>query len=297
MRLSKIGEFGLIDKIKQWVKTDASVVKGIGDDCAVIKYNEAKYMLFTCDAIIQDIDFRASDDPYLVGRKAIGINISDIAACGGLPKHALVLLGLPKLTSLEYVKQLYRGINYWAKKFKVNVVGGDISRANKISIDISMIGFVEKENLVLRSTAKENDIILISGSLGGSIRSKHLRFTPRIEEARYLVHNFKINSMIDISDGLMQDLGHILKASKKGAVLYDDLIPISKDVRSLKEALSMGEDFELLFTLPYYEASRLLEKRKDFKAVGYITSQKTGLVLKDKHGNIKKIASKGYRHF
>ncbi|MCM8780008.1 MAG: thiamine-phosphate kinase [Candidatus Omnitrophica bacterium] len=297
LRVDKIGEFGLIGKIKQWAKTDASVVKGIGDDCAVIKYSKNKFMLFACDAIIEDIDFKKSDNPYLVGRKAIAVNISDIAAMGGEPKYALVSLSLPKNKNLEYVKQLYRGINYWAKKFKINVVGGDISHAQKIYIDISMIGFAAKKSVILRSGAKEKDIILVSGRLGGSIRAKHLNFTPRLEEAKYLVNNFKINSMIDISDGLLQDLGHILKESKKGAVLYDDLIPLSKDSRSLNEALAMGEDFELLFTMPFAEVSRLIQKRKDFKAIGYITAQKTGLVLKDKQGNIKRIALKGYRHF
>ncbi|MDD5045038.1 MAG: thiamine-phosphate kinase [Candidatus Omnitrophica bacterium] len=297
MRIDKIGEFGLIEKIGQWVKADASVVKGIGDDCAVIKYSKDKYLLFTCDAIIQDVDFRKSDDPYLVGRKAIGINISDIAAKGGEPKYALVSLGLPKNTSLAYVKKLYAGMNYWVRKFKINIVGGDISRAAKVSIDISLIGFVEKKNLVLRSTARENDIILVSGPLGGSIRAKHLKFTPRLKEARYLVKNFKLHAMIDISDGLIQDLGHILAESKKGAVLYDGLIPIALDARNLNEALNMGEDFELLFTLPFSEASRLCAKMKHYKAIGYIAPIKTGLALKDKNGKVRKVKAKGFRHF
>lgn len=297
MEINKIGEFGLIDRIRRWVKTDASVVKGIGDDCAVIKYTKDKYLLFTCDAIIQDVDFKKSDNPYLVGRKAIAVNISDIAAMAGEPKYALVSLGLPKKTSFAYIRQLYAGINYWAKKFRVNVVGGDISRADKIIINISMIGFTEKKNLILRSTAEEKDIIVVSGPLGGSRHAKHLAFTPRLREARDLVKNYKINSMIDISDGLLQDLRHILKESKKGAVIYADLIPLSKDAHSLNDALTMGEDFELLLTLTLAEAGKLLEKRRNFKAIGFITKKNIGLVLKDKTGKVIKIKSEGFQHF
>ncbi|MCM8763059.1 MAG: thiamine-phosphate kinase [Candidatus Omnitrophica bacterium] len=296
MRLGIIGEFGLIEKIKHWVRTDGSVIKGIGDDCAVIKYSKDEYLLFTCDALIQDVDFRKSDNPYLVGRKAIAVNISDIAAKGGLPRYALVSLGLPKKSSFDYVRRLYQGINYWAKRFKINIVGGDLSGAEKVMIEISMIGFVKKKSLVLRSGAAENDIIFVSGALGGSIRGRHFAFTPRIQEAQYLVENFKINSMIDISDGLLQDLGHILSLSKKGAVIYEDLIPKSKDAHNLEEVLGMGEDFELLFTLPFQEARRLREKRKDFKPVGYITKN-PGLILVDKNLSRKEIDIKGFRHF
>lgn len=296
MRVDKIGEFGLIERIKRWVRISPSVIKGIGDDCAVLSYDKNKYLLFTADMLVEGVDFTDKTSPFLIGRKAIGMSISDIAAKGGSPKHALVCLGLPRKKSVKYVHKLYQGINFWAKKFKINIVGGDLSKSDKVIIDISMIGEVEKNKLALRSSAKIGDFIFVSGSLGGSIRSKHLTFTPRLKEAQYLVRNFKINSMIDISDGFIQDLGHILAASRVGATIHQELIPLSRKARNLDEALTMGEDFELLFTLPKNEAKRLI-KIKSFSLIGRIVSKDYGLTLIDKNGRQGVIFKKGFRHF
>lgn len=180
-------------------------------------------------------------------------------------------------------------------EFAINIVGGDISQAAQVVIDVSMLGVVEKENLCLRRGAKAGDIIFVTGQLGGSIFGRHLSFTPRLKEARYLVKNVKVNSMIDISDGLTQDLGHILRASSVGAVLYEGLIPISKHSRSLNDALFMGEDFELLFTVSPKAANRLL-KKKVFRPIGEIT-QDPGLRLIDKRSRERPITPKGYAHF
>jgi thiamine-monophosphate kinase len=314
--ISKLGEFGLIERFKKLIKTDSSVIAGSGDDCAVLKFDKDKYQLFTCDMIVEGVDFRIEDSPYLIGRKALAIAISDIAACGGLPRYCLVSLGMPKGTSLKFVDWLFKGMLRLAKQYKINIVGGDLSRAGRLTIDISMLGLVEKRYLALRSGAKKKDIIFVTGELGGSILGKHLRFIPRLKEARYLVKNFKVNAMIDISDGLLQDLGHILKASKVGAVIYEDLIPISKprpfyykNLRGAKkgrgkqavtinDALYMGEDFELLFTLPLNEAKKILRKKiTGFKVIGEIVDKKYRLRLIDKKGQEKVITSRGFRHF
>jgi len=297
MRVSDLGEFGLIERIKKSVKTDSSVIKGIGDDCAVIKFNKTHYLLYTSDMLVEGEDFTSKDEPYLVGRKALAVSISDIAACGGLPRYALVSLGLPKRCPVGLVDELYRGINNLARKYKINITGGDLSAAGQLTLDISLLGTVEKKKLVLRSGAKENDIIFVTGNFGGSILGKHLRFSPRLKEARFLVTNFKINSMIDVSDGLSLDLSHILGESKAGAVIYEDLIPVNKNARGFKDALTSGEDFELLFTLSLKEAHRLLQKSKDFTPIGKITRQKTGLRLVDKQGREKKLKPEGFRHF
>ncbi len=298
MLINKIGEFGLIERIRKAIKVDSSVVKGSGDDCAVLKFSKDKYMLATCDMIVEDVDFTRRDDPYLVGRKALAVSISDIAACAGLPRYALVSLGLPKNSSLKLADGICKGIINLAKRYRINIVGGDLSRSNKITIDVNLLGFVEKKHLALRSGAKNKDIIFVTGSLGGSILGKHLRFEPRIKEARLLVEKFKVNAMIDISDGLAQDLRHILRESKVGAVIYEPLIPINKKAKGLNDALFSGEDFELLFTVSLNEAKKILNKGLNiFKPIGEIVDKKYGLKLIDKSGKEKLIRPEGFRHF
>ncbi len=296
MKIDKIGEFGLIEKIRHRLPTDSSVIKGIGDDCAVLSYKTDKYLLFTCDMLIEGKDFLPKDRPFLVGRKAIAASLSDIAAKGGIPRHCLISLGLPEKKDIRYVQELYRGLSYWAKIFKVNIVGGDLSSATKVIIDVCMIGLVEKEKLVLRSTARKGDFIFVSGSLGGTRKNKHLAFSPRLKEARYLVNNYKINSMIDISDGLLADLGHILKQSRKGAVLFERMIPLASESGGLKDALCAGEDFELLFTLPAKEARFLLARKKDFYLIGFVTAGKE-IIMVDRRGRQKKLKPAGFTHF
>jgi len=300
LKIGRLGEFGLIDLIKGMTKSSSGLIKGIGDDCAVLPFNRQNFLLLTCDMLIEDVDFRQQDKPYLIGRKSIASCLSDIAACGGLPRYALISLGLNPNMSVTRVRDLYRGIMSQAKKFKVRIAGGDISRSDKLIIDISLIGTVERKNLVLRQGAKKGDIIFVSGKLGGSIYAKHLVFTPRIKEARYLVKNYKINSMIDISDGLIQDLGHILKHSNLGAVIFRDLIPVSAAARSFNETLYMGEDFELLFTLAPHDAKRLIRSRKNksFYPIGKIVDRtKSNIVLLDKQAKSIKIKSRGFEHF
>jgi thiamine-monophosphate kinase len=298
MKIKNLGEFGLIDLIKNTIKS-SSGIRAIGDDCSVLPFNRKKFLLLTCDMLVEDVDFSLRDKPYLVGRKCLGVCLSDIAACGGIPSYAQISLGLPPDMKTIRVKQLYRGIISQAEKFRVKIVGGDVSRSDKILIDVSMLGFVERRNLTLRKGAKKADIIFVTGKLGGSIYGRHFTFTPRITEARYLVANYKINSMIDVSDGLLQDLSHILKQSNQGAVIFKDLIPVSDRAHNFQEVLYMGEDFELLFTLSITEARRLLKSRqnKKFLPIGEITDKSQGLVLLDGKGRKIKIKPSGFRHF
>ncbi len=288
----------MIDRINKLIKTDASVVKGTGDDCAVLKFDRNSYQLFTCDMLVENTDFTLKDNPYLIGRKSLAVSISDIAACAGVPHYCLVSMGIPRDTTVEFIDKVIKGMLGLAKKYNINLVGGDLSRAKELTIDVSMLGLVEKKNLTLRSGAKIGDIIFVTGELGGSISGKHLRFTPRLKEARFLVKNFRVNSMIDISDGLAQDMGHILKESSMGAIIYEDLIPVSKQARNLDDALYMGEDFELLFTVSRTESMKMLKKTAhNFRAIGEITHKRYGLRLVDKRGKEKIIKPKGFRHF
>jgi thiamine-monophosphate kinase len=299
MLINKIGEFGLIERFRKAIKTDASVIKASGDDCAVLKPVKDKYQLFTCDMIVEGVDFTSQDNPCLIGRKALAVSISDIAACGGIPTHAVVSLGIPKNTSVSYIDKVAKGLFSLAREFKVNVVGGDISAAPKMVIDTSLLGVVEKDRLVLRSGAKAGDIIFVTGQLGGSLAGKHLQFMPRIKEARYLVKHLKINAMIDISDGLLADLGHILEESRAGAVIYEAMLPLSRQAKGLNDALYSGEDFELLFTLPVMEAKKLLKKEllRFYKPIGKIVEKSSGLTLIAKNNRQRKVRPKGYRHF
>lgn len=298
MLVGTIGEFGLIKRISKLIKLDYSVVKGSGDDCAVLKFDKKRYQLFTCDMIVEGVDFLSKDKPQLIGRKALAISISDIAACGGLPRYAVVSFGIPKTTHVKRIDKIAEGMFNLAREYKVNIVGGDLSRTNRLIIDASMLGIVEKKFLVLRSGARIGDIIFVTGELGGSIRGRHLRFTPRLKEARFLVKNFKVNSMIDVSDGLAQDLGHILEQSKVGAIIYEDLIPVSKEAHNLREAIFMGEDFELLFTLSRKETKRLSKRNFGiFKPIGEVVEQRYGLRLIDKKNKEKILKLKGFQHF
>ena len=298
MKVSELGEFGLIRRLKAGINLDSSVVCGPGDDCAVVKLNRSKYLLFTCDMLVEGVDFTGSDDPYLIGRKALAVSLSDIAACAGIPRYALVSLGLHKDTRLEYVDKLHRGMRDLARRYGVNLVGGDFSRSSKLTIDVSLTGEVEKRKLVLRNGSKAGDIIFVSGAFGGSIRGKHLRFTPRVKEARWLAANFKVNAMIDVSDGLMQDLGHILESSRVGALVYAGAIPLSPEARNLNDALYEGEDFELLFTLSAPEARRLARKgNKAFRPIGRIMPRSEGFSLVTESGCEKPARPGGFRHF
>lgn len=298
MRIGKIGEFGMIDWIKRRIKTDSSVVKGSGDDCAVLKFSKDTYQLFTCDMIVEGMDFTLKDEPFLIGRKAIAVSISDIASCAGIPRYCVVSAGIPKNINWEFLKRVFKGMLAIARKYKINLVGGDISRARQLCFDVSMLGTVLHDRLCLRSGAKTGDIIFVTGELGGSILGKHLRFTPRVEEAGFLARNFQVNSMIDISDGLVQDLNHILAQSKVGAVLYENLIPLSKKASGLKDALYAGEDFELIFTCPAKEAKKFLRnKLGKFKPIGEIVDKEYGLRLIDKKNREVILTVKGFRHF
>jgi thiamine-monophosphate kinase len=307
MRIKNLGEIALIKRITRDIKLDSSVVKGPGDDTAVIKWTPKKYLLYTCDMLIEDVHFtRRSATPFQVGWKVLGRNISDIAAMGGVPRHAVVSIALPPGTAVSFIDGLYKGINKLASRFSVNIVGGDVCRSEKIAIDISLLGEVEKDRLATRCGAKRGDLIFVTGSIGGSIRGKHLDFTPRVETARELVRNIKVNSMIDVTDGLLLDLWRILDASKVGARLHQQLVPLSKAASTFDRAVRDGEDFELLFTVSPKDAKKLYRTmRKKIRVpitlIGEVTDKRHGFRLIRNNGKVEEISpiarKKGYLHF
>lgn len=302
-KIREIGEIGLIDRIAKRNRLDRSVIKGIGDDAAVIKWTRNKYLLLTCDMLIEDVHFRrGTATPFQIGWKALARNISDIAAMGGVPRYAVVSAGMNPSLPVAFFDGIYEGVRSVAKRFKVNLVGGDMARSDKLVLDVSLIGEVEKKNLILRSGANPGDVIMVTGSLGGSLEGKHLNFTPRLDEARELVRNFKISSMIDVSDGLVLDLWRMLEASSAGGRIYQSLIPVSRKAHSFDKAICDGEDFELLFTMRPQDARRLLRDcHKKMKTavtlIGEITDKIFGYRLITEDGKEKNLTAKGYLHF
>ncbi|MBF0331347.1 MAG: thiamine-phosphate kinase [Candidatus Omnitrophica bacterium] len=300
-KLSHLGEFGLIETLKKFQNLLPRVVKGIGDDAAVLKVKGGRYLLFTTDMLVEDVHFLRRMPAKAVGHKALACNLSDVAAMGGEPVFAVVSLGVPGDISAKYVKDLYTGMWEVAKEFGVSIVGGDTVRSEKVVVNIALLGEVEKRRLIRRQGARPGDWIFVSGALGGSLKSgRHLKFTPRVKEARFLAAKFKPSAMMDLSDGLAGDLAHILKASCVGALIEEKLIPCHRGV-SPARAMTDGEDFELLFTMPATRAKKLLEYEGDdklcFYPIGVVRPRREGFRIVRPSGRIDVVETKGYRHF
>ena len=298
--LSQLGEFGLIDFIRKDAHLTKEVVKGIGDDAAVLSVGGSCHQLFTTDMLIEDVHFIRTMSARLIGRKALACNISDVAAMGGVPSAAVVSVGLPADCKIDFVKEIYQGINALAKQFSVAIVGGDTVKSKKIVLNIALLGWVKKKELVTRSGARPGDMIFVTGPLGRSLETgKHLSFVPRVAESQFLVKHFKPTAMIDISDGLSADLGHILKESRAGAYLWEEKIPKTKEA-TLPQALNDGEDFELLFTLSKKDGEQLLKRKGHkfrFYPIGEIVGSPKKLILVDKAGKEVELPLSGYKHF
>lgn len=303
MKIRDIGEIRLIQRLAKDIRLDRSVIRGPGDDAAVIKWTKDKYLLFTCDMLVEDVHFRLGKaTPFQIGWKALARNVSDIAAMGGVPRYALVSASLKPDLPLSFIDGVHKGLRTLSNRFRINLVGGDTCRSDKVVIDVSLIGEVERNKLVTRSGAKKGDVIMVTGTIGGSGKGRHLDFIPRLNETRALVKNFKINSMIDISDGLILDLWRILAASKAGAKIYENAIPLSRDAGSFEKAIYEGEDFELLFTMSINEARRffkttLAKMDTPVTLIGEIVEKRSGYILVDRNGKGKKLKPKGYVHF
>jgi thiamine-monophosphate kinase len=298
VKLSQLGEFGLINLLKKYQGARSTVIKGIGYDTSVFPLDAKRYLLLTTDMLMEGVHFDRAASPRAVGHKALACSISDIAAMGGVPRYALVSLGVPPELPAAFVCGLYAGLRRLAEQFEVAIVGGDTIKSDKLVINIALTGEAGKNDVVYRSGARPGDRIFVTGPLGRSLSSgRHLRFTPRVRQARYLVRNARPTAMIDISDGLAADLGHILEESRAGAVIEEGLIPRRAGAR-LEHALSDGEDFELLFTLPKKYVARLARQKEfSFYPIGEIVGRPRGLRVRDKQGRTKKVQTEGYTHF
>jgi len=309
-----MNEFELIQRLTKNLPGNASVVAGAGDDCAVLDIGLAdEQLLFKTDAVVEGIHFTKDAAPEKVGHKALARCLSDVAAMGGKPTAALVTLGLPPEFDPAYVDQVYAGMRALAERWHVAIAGGETTtNPGQILISVALIGLVPKNRALLRSGSKAGDALFVTGELGGSLAGKHLEFEPRLAEAQWLAEHFPIHAMIDISDGLAGDLRHLMQAAHLGADLLSRAIPISRAAKvkvptessakpPLLAALTDGEDFELLFTLPANKAVSLLDAWKEkfpklkLSCIGRMTAD-PGLKIRDKEG-VRQLNLKGYTHF
>jgi thiamine-monophosphate kinase len=257
--LADIGEDELIHRLVAGLKLDRSVIVGPGDDCAVVKApaKAGERLLLKTDTVVEGVHFTTETPPKLIGRKAMARVISDFAAMAGTPCHALVTLIAPPQTPVKRVLAVYAGLREMAEAHGVNIVGGETSRGEQLILTVSLTGTVGEKSWIARSTAKAGDLLLVTGRLGGSIKGKHLRFEPRVAEARWLTENLPVRAMMDLSDGLAKDLPRLADASGLGFELWAPEIPITPGC-TLEQALGDGEDYELLLAVsPKMKASMM----------------------------------------
>ncbi|HTY81521.1 MAG TPA: thiamine-phosphate kinase [Dehalococcoidales bacterium] len=331
MKVSKLGEFGLIDLIAKMI-ADAKVDRlsadqpliGIGDDCAAWKPSGG-LELGTVDTMFEGVHFNTGTTPWRgLGWKSLTINLSDIAAMGGVPEYALVALALPEDTDVADITSLYDGIIEAAKETHTAIVGGNISRAPQISVTITVIGHTTGNSLLRRDAARPGDVIAVTGDIGSAagglemlsqglklksepseyLKQAFLRPTARLAEGQILL-KLGVKSAIDISDGLVSDLRHICEQSKLSARIFAGKLPIhpllsgSFGEKALGLALAGGEDYELLFTATQEVVNKVKTELKcPVTAVGEIVAGEPGKIdLIDAVGKTVKTGKSGWRHF
>ncbi len=259
-------EFAFIDWIRARTARHPAVAVGIGDDAALLKLGPPGECLVTVDMLMDGVDFRLSEaTPQLIGRKALAVSLSDIAAMAGRPLAAFVSVALPKREGRQLAEGVHAGIEALANEFNVAIAGGDTNSWDGLLVlSVTLLGQPTGSGPVRRDGAQAGDWIMVTGDFGGSIGGKHLSFQPRVAEALALHQAVHLHAMIDVSDGLAADLYHILEDSEKGAVVRAADVPVSDAARlpsdrpPLERAFGDGEDFELLFTVSEADGRRLL---------------------------------------
>src|SRR6266536_5570334 len=218
MKLREIREDRLLGRLLPDLPLAKVVVHGPGDDCAVMETRDRRnFLVLKTDCVVAGVHFLATAKAGDVGWKAMMRPFSDFAATSAVPQFALITLIAPQQTKVKWVKGLYGGLRRAAKRFKISIVGGEMSSTpGPVAISVSVVGFVERDRCISRRGAKAGDDLFVTGRLGGAVKQKHLRFVPRIAESRWLTRNFSIHAMMDISDGLGADLPRLAAASRVG---------------------------------------------------------------------------------
>lgn len=327
MKLKDLGEFQLIERIRQQAPVSEGVQLGIGDDSAVVSLPEGHHLLTSTDMLIEDVHFRHEwITPEDLGHKAVAVNLSDIAAMGGTPRYLYLGLACPGTTAMDDLNEFLQGALDEAGCYGVTLVGGDTCHSNgPWIIAVTVEGSTPAGLAVGRGGAQPGDLIMVSGTVGDSamalrllqngnqpeapLLERHHRPTPRIELGRLLAKNRIARSMIDISDGLAKDLEHILQASRVGALIEEQKLPVSAAFRRQADkqptlwelALFGGEDYELLFTLaPQNEAEALAlgaGLNLPVTRIGVVQDGPATLSLHDRKGAVRPILVRGYDHF
>jgi len=258
MKLADLGEDQLIEQLLPCLSLKKSIATAPGDDCAVVEIpNRSRLLVLKTDCVVEGVHFLRGTNALDVGWKAMMRPLSDLAAASAVPQFALITLMAPKQIKVAWVKRLYRGLCRAAKRFEVSIVGGETSSTTgPIAISTSIAGFVEKDRWVSRRGGKAGDDVFVTGQLGGAVKRKHLQFMPRIMESRWLTKNFSIHAMMDLSDGLGADLPRLARASKVGFKIQMENLPLTRRAK-INDAISEGEDYELLFAISPRDRFRL----------------------------------------
>lgn len=337
LEISKLGEFGLISRIRNNFQTNhPRTIRGIGDDAAVIDAGD-EFLLVSTDMLVEGIHFDLAYMPLMhLGYKSIAVNVSDIAAMNGKAQQITVSLGLSNRFSVEAIDALYAGIKAACENYSIDLVGGDTtSSTSGLIISVTAIGRVAKNRVTYRSGARENDIVCVTGDLGGAFaglqvleREKQVflsdpEMQPGLEKYDYIVgrqlrpearaeiildlEEFGIipTSMIDVSDGLASELLHLSNESKVGVRIYEDKIPIDQNtfdtavefnLDPITCALNGGEDYELLFTIRKTDQEKI-KNHPDVHMIGYMHSRVDQNVMVSKSGNLVPLRAQGWDHF
>jgi thiamine-monophosphate kinase len=323
MKLHHLNEKQLIRAIREEFRGPyPGLALGIGDDAAVIKTRGTNFVI-TKDLLIEDVHFILRHHPSrLLGRKSLNVNLSDLAAMGAFPKYALLGLGLPKRSETKWVREFFAGFKSAAKEYGVSLIGGDITRAQKVTISVTLLG--EGKNIVRRDGAKPEDRLFVSGPLGEAregllLLKKGIQLgknkqqnrmlkafldpKPRIELGKELARLGLASAMIDISDGLSVALVQICEESDCGAEVYLDKLPVSAELKILQRraydfALNGGEDYQLLFSVPETKLAVLSKLKDEFGlyTIGRMIDQK-GIFVVDRSGRRKKLQPNPWQHF
>ncbi len=334
MEISELGEFGLIDHLTKDLKTvNSSTLRGVGDDCAVIRNHDTD-ILVTTDLLLEGVHFDLTYVPLKhLGYKSAVVNFSDVYAMNGTPRQITVSLGISSRFTVEHISELFSGIRLACELYGVDLVGGDTTSSRQgLVISITCIGEAPADKIVTRSGAKDTDLICVSGDLGSAYMGLQLLerekaasagmkdFVPKFEGKEYLVERqlkpearrdiiealdkagIVPTSMMDISDGLSSELLHICKDSDTGCRIYEERIPIDYQTAVMAEELGMnlvtaalngGEDYELLFTVPLH-AHETVSNLPGIKVIGHITKPELGCAMITRDGAEIPIKAQGW---
>ncbi len=334
--ISELGEFGLIDRITKDIQLkNSGTIKGVGDDAAILDYKE-KQIVVSSDLLTEGVHFNLMYVPLKhLGYKSVIVNLSDVYAMNAVPKQITVNIALSSKFSVESVDELYSGIHLACEKYGVDLVGGDTtSSLTGLTISITVLGEIDKDEAVLRSGAKPTNLLCVTGDLGGAYMGLQLlerenevykvnqNVQPQLDGYDYILERqlkpearkdiveafkkigIKPTSMIDISDGLSSEILHLCKNSKVGCNLYEDKIPMDEQTKQMAEelninplvaALNGGEDYELLFTISMDDYEKI-KSDPDFTIIGHITDASEGTNLITTGGSAIQLEAQGWNH-